>query len=197
MGTNTKTQKSISSDDEIMDLYWARDDKAIVLTADKYGRFLYRIAYNILHDPSDCEECQNDVYFGIWNAIPPSRPQVFPAFISKIMRNTACKKYKEKTRKKRIPSEMIVSLHEMEDFLHSADSVSTECSADELGEIINDFLSRLSERQQCIFIGRFYMGDTLEVIAEEFCIHVSTVHREIEKIKHRLKSHLERRGIYV
>ena len=57
-----KTQKTIVPDEQIVELYWKRDEKAIQFTDDKYGQFLYRVAYNILHDRSDCEECQNDTY---------------------------------------------------------------------------------------------------------------------------------------
>ena len=41
------------------------------------------------------------------------------------------------------------------------------------------------------------MGDKLAVIAEELNVNVSTVHREIEKIKQDLKCYLERNGVYV
>ncbi len=197
MATNTETQKIIVADEQIIDLYWERNEKAIQLTADKYGQFLYRIAYNILHDRLDCEECQNDTYLGVWNTIPPNRPDVFSIFISRIMRNIACKKYKEKTRKKRIPSEMTVSMDELEDILHSDDSPDAEYLAEELGKMTNEYLGTLTDRQQYIFIGRFYMGDKLEVIANELNINVSTVHREIEKIQQGLKSYLERNGVYV
>ena len=71
----------IITDEEIIDMYWQRDEQAIKETDSKYGKFLFRIAYNILSDRSDSEECQNDTYLGIWNAVPPTRPTVFPAFI--------------------------------------------------------------------------------------------------------------------
>ncbi len=197
MTVNIKTRKKTVTDAEIMDLYWERNETAIQLTKEKYGAFLYRIAYNILHDDRDCEECQNDTYLGVWQSIPPSRPDVFPAFIARIMRNVACKKYKEKTRKKRVPSEMTVSLEDLETFLHNHDVPDEKYFAEELGKMINSYLPTLTDRQQYVFIGRFYMGDKLETIAGELKVNASTVHREIEKIKKGLKSHLERNGYYV
>ena len=97
------------SDEEIVSLYWQQNEDAIQLTSDKYGKFLYRIAYNILHDHSDCEECQNDTYHRVWNRIPPTRPNAFRAFLAAIMRNVAIDKYYENVSKKRIPSEFTVS----------------------------------------------------------------------------------------
>ena len=197
MEAANERQKTNVSDEQIVELYWVRDEKAIEFTDNKYGQFLYRIAYNILHDRLDCEECQNDTYHGIWNCIPPNRPDVFSVFISKIMRNIATMKYREKTRKKKIPSEMMVCYEDLEDTLHSDASPETEYLAKELGRHINDYLGSLTDRQQYIFVGRFYMGDKLEVIAEELNVNASTVHREIKKIKQGLKSHFERNGIYV
>lgn len=193
MKTDKKCVATIA-DEQIIDMFWNRNEKAIRETDNKYGRFLFRIAYNILNDRLDCEECQNDTYLAIWNAIPPNRPNMFSMFIAKIIRNTAIKKYKEKSRKKRIPSEMVISIDEFEEILHSSNSTEEEYSSRELGKLINDYIGTLNERQQYIFIGRFYMGDKLEIIAYELGIHASTVHREIEKIKINFRLYLKRNG---
>ncbi len=197
MSDRSRLQKEIIADEQIINLYWERNDRAIKLTDDKYGKFLYCIAYNILQDRLDCEECRNDTYLGIWNSIPPNRPNSFIVFISKIMRNIAMKKYRDKTRKKRIPSELTVSIDDLHDALQSDDTPHKMYLAKELGKVINEYIEGLTERQRYIFIGRFYMGDTLEAIAEKLHVNVSTVHREIEKIKLDLKSYLERNDIYV
>ncbi len=99
--------------DEIIEMYWQRDERAIHETDEKYGQFFFRIVYNILHDRLDCEECQNDTYLGVWNAIPPTKPFVFPAFITQIMRRSAINRYKEKTSKKHISSEFTVSMGDL------------------------------------------------------------------------------------
>ena len=71
---NKRTEQPIIADEQIIELYWQRNENAIQETDKKYGQFLFGIAYNILHDRLDCEECQNDTYLGVWNAIPPTRP---------------------------------------------------------------------------------------------------------------------------
>ncbi len=193
-GSNTQMK---TSDERIIELYWQRDEKAISETEIKYGRMLFRIAYNILHDRSDCEECQNDTYLRIWNRIPPTRPNIFSAFISKITRDLAIDKYKEKTSQKRIPSELTVSLEELRDVLHRDDSPEGEYLAAELGKLLSDYVRELSQRQQYIFIERYYFGSTIESIAKEIGVGVGTVHRETEKIKEGLRIYLERNGVYV
>ena len=69
---------------EIIDLYWARSENAIRETAKKYGAFCHSIAFNILANHQDSEECVNDTYLHTWNAIPPRRPSKFGAFLGKI-----------------------------------------------------------------------------------------------------------------
>lgn len=112
---NRTERQTVTTDERIIDLHWQRDEAAIKETDGKYGRFIFRIAYNILHNRQDCEECQSDTYLDLWNAIPPTRPAVFPAFITKVMRCIALDKYKEKTAKMRIPSEYTVSYDNQSD----------------------------------------------------------------------------------
>ncbi len=58
------------NDQEIIALYWAKEERAISATAEKYGSYCHAIAYNILYDRFDAEECVNDTYLGAWNSIP-------------------------------------------------------------------------------------------------------------------------------
>ena len=196
MEKQTVTQ-SLASDEKIIDMYWQRDPDAIQETDQKYGKLLRNAAYNILSDLLDCEECQNDTYLGVWNAIPPTRPTVFPAFITQIMRCIAINRYKEKTSKKRIPSEYTISMEDVKDTLHSDESVENEYIAEEVGKIINDYVKSLTHRQRYIFIDRFYLAESVETIANDLSISVPTVYREIDKIKQGLKLHLERNEVYI
>lgn len=88
MDKSVEQQKSFA-DEQIIDMYWNRDEQAIQETDRKYGNYLFTIAYNIVYDSCDCEECKNDTYLRAWNAIPPTRPNVFLAFITTIIRNIA------------------------------------------------------------------------------------------------------------
>lgn len=187
----------IVADEQIIELYWQRDEKAIEETNNKYGEFLFRIAYNILHDRLDCEECQNDTYLDVWNAIPPTRPTVFPAFITQIMRRIALDRYKQKTSKKRVPSELTVSMEEVKETLHGTETIDREYVTEEIGNIINEYVRSLPERQRYIFIDRFYLAEPVKTIAADLLLSVPTVYREIDKIKQGLKLHLERNEIYI
>ena len=187
-----------ASDEEIIEMYWQRDPDAIQATDQKYGKLLRNAAYNILSDLLDCEECQNDVYLRVWNAIPSTRPTDFFAFIMQIMRRIAFNRYKEKSRKKRVPSQLTLSLEELQTSLSSGKTVEEEYDAKVLGELITEYVRNLSDRQQYIFVDRYYMAEPVEKIASDLSISsVRTVYREIEKIKQGLKEYLEGNGVYV
>lgn len=186
-----------SSDEKIIEMYWQKDENAIKETDIKYGQFLFHIAYGILHDRLDCEECRNDTYLGIWKAIPPTRPSVFPAFITQIIRRIAINRYKEKTSKKRIPSRLTVSLEDYENISANNDNTNSQHTAEEIGLIINNYVNELPERGRYIFIGRFYMAESVENIADDLNISVATAYRELDKIKKGLKLHLEKKEIYI
>ncbi len=190
---NTTSQRQIS-DEEIVELYWQRNEAAIQITSDKYGKFLYRIAYNIVHDHCDCEECQNDTYLNVWNSIPPTRPRSFRAFIARIMRNIAIDKYYEKTNKKRVPSELTVSMEEIEDFISHNENPDDELLAEELGEMISCFLRSLNERERYIFMSRFYLVEPTWVIAKELNVTESAIYKKLTKLKADLKIFLKEKG---
>ncbi len=185
------------ADEQIIELYWQRNETAIQKTDVKYGNMLFHIAYGILYDRLDCEECKNDTYLGVWNTIPPTRPTSFSAFISRIMRNIAIDKYKEKTSQKRIPSDLTVSMEELHEFLRDNNTPEAEYAAKELGLLISNYVRGLSDREQYIFIERYFLVSTIESIAKDLGVSPSTVHREIEKIKQGLKNYLEMNGVYV
>lgn len=189
-----QTIKVPISDHEIIELYWLRDEKAIEETDFKYKKYLYSVAYNIVHDKFDCEECLNDTYLGAWNAIPPSRPNVLKAFLTIIVRRIAIKRYHSNTRKNVIPSEMTVSLSELDDFIADDSDIDAIFDAERLGHIISDFVRSLSERKQFIFMSRYYAADPIDTIARDLNLSRSMVNKELAAIKSALKEKLESEG---
>lgn len=193
----TETKTISTSDEEIIEMYWRRDENAIKRTDEKYGQSLYRTAYNILHEHRDCEECKNDTYLGVWNAIPPAKPNSFRAFITQIMRRIAINKYYENTRKRKVPSELTVSMEECEAFIGEGESVEEEVFVKELGGFISDFVRGLPDKKQYIFMSRFYFVEPVSVTAKELGITQSAVYKELSKLKKELKANLKSRGIDV
>ena len=189
-----QTTRAPISDEKIIELYWSRNEKAIEETDLKYKKYLFSIAYNIVHNQLDCEECLNDTYLGTWNAIPPQKPRVLKAFLTVIMRRIAINRYHSNLRKNVVPSELTVSLSEIEDFISGDDDVSDEFDAERLGRVISDFVRSLSERKQFIFMSRFYVADSIDTIASDLHLSRSMVNKELATIKSALKEKLESEG---
>ena len=194
MNEETKASKHLS-DEEIIALFWKRNEKAIEETDKKYGRYLYAIAYNIVHDKLDCEECLNDTYNGTWNKIPPTRPRVLGAFLARIMRNIAVDKFRANSAQKRIPSEYIVALDELDECIGSEDAtMEKEYEIAQISRILNEFLRKLSARREYIFVCRYYYSDKIADIAESLGLKESTVSRELSLMRRELREALENEG---
>ena len=189
-----QTARTPMDDDKIVELYWERDEKAIEETDFKYKKYLFSIAYNIVHDRLDCEECLNDTYLGSWNAMPPSRPNVLKAFLTTITRRIAIKRYHSNMRQNVIPSEMTVSLSELEDFISDDEDADATFDAERLGRVISDFVRSLSERRQFIFMSRYYVADPIDTIASDLSLSRSMVNKELAAIRSALKEKLESEG---
>lgn len=189
-----QTARTPMDDDKIVEMYWERDEKAIEETDFKYKKYLFSIAYNVVYDRLDCEECLNDTYLGAWNAIPPTKPSVLKAFLTTITRRIAIKRYHSNLKQSVIPSEMTVSLSELEDFVAGDGDVDSEFDAERLGRVISDFVRSLSERRQFIFMSRYYVSDPIDTIASDLSLSRSMVNKELAAIRSALKEKLESEG---
>ena len=131
-------------DKEIINLYLSRNESAITVTMNKYEKYCYSIAYSILNNQEDSEECVNDTWMKVWKAIPPQIPNCFRAFIGKITRNLSFDKYKKENAKKRGGSELSLVLEELEECLPDKDNnVEETIIENELQHLINRFVEDL------------------------------------------------------
>ena len=181
-------------DQKIIDLYWARNERAIIETERKYKKYLYTVAYNIVRNRLDCEECLNDTYLGVWNSIPPTRPNSLKAYLTVIMRRISINRYYSNSKKGVVPSELTVSLSELEGFLSNDPAVTEDFSTVELGKVLSAFLRSLSERKRFIFMSRYYLAEPIDTIAGELDISRSTVNKELAAIRALLSKTLECEG---
>ena len=191
---NISQGSRILSDEEIIALYWDRKEKAIQATDVKYGKYLYTIAYNILRDGLDSEECLNDTYLGAWNSIPPNRPHAFQVFLSKITRNIAFGQLRKRNADKRIPSELLVSLSELDECICVEAGEEEKYLVRLLSRLLNEYLKTLTERQLFVFVCRYYYADTVESIAKMLGLSANSVFRDLAKIRKGLKECLAKEG---
>ena len=172
----------------IIELYFARDERAIKETEAKYGRLCYGITSNILKNHEDSQECVNDTYVGIWNAIPPARPNNFTAFICKIARNLSLK-----SRQKRSQA-TIISLDDLAEVL-ADENISVGISDEDIGKLIGDFLRNEKENIRNVFIRRYYFFDSIGDIARRYSFSENKVRNMLYHTRIKLKDYLIKEGI--
>lgn len=179
----------------IIELYFERDEQAIRETDAKYGQFCHSIAYNILNNREDSEECVNDTYVGVWNAIPPTRPNNFMAFVCRIARNLALKRLEFMTREKRSRA-MLVSLEEIEAVLPD-NRYAPDVTDEDLGSLISKFLRSQNEDVRNVFIRKYYFFDSLGDIAERYSFTESKVKNMLFHTRNKLKDYLIKEGVEI
>ena len=184
-------------DGQILEMYFARHESAIKETDKKYGRYLYAIAYNILKNREDSEECVNDVYMKAWRAIPPEKPRIFRAFLVKILRGVALDRRAAARSQKRIPSDKTDPLSDFEGVLSDCSTPDEEAEAREIGRMLSAYLRVATDRKMYIFMSRYYFFTPIAQIARKLGCSESTVHKEIASIKRELREKLEKEGIEI
>ena len=179
-------------DKKIVKLLFARAENAISELSRRFGKQLYRIAYNILGNQMDAEECTNDTYFALWNAIPPVSPDPLAPYVYRTGRNTALKRLHRETAQKR-DSRYDVSLEELNGCL-PGDDVEQIIDARELGRAIDRFLKSKSRESRYIFIRRYWFGDSIGEIAKALKMKETTVSVRLTRMRNSLKEYLGKEG---
>ena len=177
----------------IIELYFDRDERAIEETDAKYGKLCHRIAYNILNNHEDSEECVNDTYVGVWNAVPPTRPNNFMSFVCKITRNLSLKRLEFMKREKR-SADMLVSLNELAAVLPD-ERYAPDASDEDVGKLISTFLRSQKDDVRNVFIRKYYFFDSIRDIAERFGFTESKVKNMLFYTRNKLKDHLIKEGV--
>lgn len=184
------------NDSEIIELYWNKDQEAISASIDKYGPYCFSIAYNILGNAQDSEECVNDTWLKTWDAIPPTRPTVLRVFLAKITRRLSFDKYKAGKTQKRGGGEMPLVLDELSECISGESDLEGQINANELGKAINRFVSSLPERERNLFVRRYYFSESMGVIADRYNLSENNVTVTLSRVRRRLKEHLGKEGYF-
>ena len=184
-------------DDKILDMFFERREAAIEEVQQKYGRRLFRTAMNILDNSQDAEECVSDTLFKAWEVIPPTRPTMFGAFLTKISRNLAINKWKAKSAARRGGGEIDLMLRELESCIPStqAKEPEKEYEASILTQAINTCLASLDQSARVIFVLRYFHGESIRGISERFNMSESKVKSSLFRTRKKLSAYLEKEEV--
>ena len=181
-------------DENIIRLYWDRDETAIEETSKKYGKYCFSIANNILGSREDSEECVNDTYVKVWDSIPPKRPSIFSAFIGKITRNISLNRYKLNNADKRGGSNMTCVLDEVGEIVSGRPGPDDEAILSDLTAAVNEFLSTLPQEKRVMFVRRYWYADDVKSIALRMGTSENNISVSVRRIRNSLRDFLVERG---
>ena len=182
-------------DQKIIDLYWSRSETAITETDQKYGKYCYSIAYNILTNNEDAEESVSDTYMAAWKSMPPKRPSILATFLGKITRHLSIDRWRSRNRYKRGGGEIVLALEELEDCVADNQTVEKAYERKQLALVFNRFLESLSETERLVFLCRYWYLDPVKDIAKRFSFGESKVKMMLKRTREKLLTHLEKEGI--
>jgi len=180
----------------IVALYWERNEDAIHETASKYGRYLTKIAHNILADWCDSYVCINDTYLKAWGSMPSHRPGVLSTYLGKIAREVSIDVFRKRTRQKRGGSEYAASLSELETCTVGGGPEEALDFA-QLVEALNAFLRTLTPEARHAFIGRYFFMDSTRAVANYCDASESKIKSLLHRTRQALKTHLEKEGALI
>ena len=182
-------------DSQIINLYFARDENAIIETKNKYQNMCYRIAQNILYNREDSEECVNDTWLRTWNTIPPSRPSVLSTFLAKIVRNLSLNRYRDMHALKRGGNSVNIAIEELNECITDGKTVEKDMEYKLLTESIEDFLWKQTKRNRTVFLKRYFYIMDIKEIAEELDIKEGTVKSILSRMRKELAVWLEKEAV--
>lgn len=183
-------------DKRIVELFWQRSEEAIGAAEKQYGNLCRMIAGNLLRSEEDVQECLNDTWHSLWNAIPPERPVKLMPFVARIVRNLAMKRLTYHNAAKR--QAVILSFEELDACIPDARTVETALEGKELSRLIDAFLDTLDEESRNLFLRRYWFFDSVSQLSRSFGMSESKVKVKLFRIREKLKKYLEMEAdIYV
>ncbi len=183
-------------DEKIIELFFLRDEQAIEEISRKYGALCWKIAGSVLASPEDREECLNDAWLQIWNAVPPARPENLRAFICRIVRCRALDMVRYDTRKKRCASGLLQAEEEMDAILTASGFENDLIDELTFCQVIGHWLESLPSRDRVVFVRRYWFFDTAADIAEEMDLPQGTVRRILHQCRKDLAKELKKEELF-
>lgn len=180
-------------DEQIVALYWAREEAAIAESEKKYGALCRSVAERILADHEDAREVLADTWLRAWNAIPPERPTRLRPFFARLTRNLAIDRWRKNNAEKR-GGPLILALEELSDLADGAPLPQEEAEGKELERTIRDFLAGCTRTQRDVFLRRYFYFETTAEIADHYGMRESNVLNLLSRTKKKLKVYLQKEG---
>ncbi len=184
-------------DEGILQLYTERSERALELTEEKYRGLIFSVAFRILRDAHDSEECVNDVLLKAWEALPRTETKNLGAYLTKLARNAAIDRLKYRSAEKRGAGETALIFDELEECIPSPQG--GEEFADELSvrELLTGFISGLHGEERGIFLDRYFFAMTVPEIAKKHSVSEGKIAMRLLRTRKKLQKLLRKEGFRI
>ncbi|MBQ9746411.1 MAG: sigma-70 family RNA polymerase sigma factor [Clostridia bacterium] len=182
------------TDEAIVEMLLERSEESISEIEKKYGKSLRKIAFDILGNENDAEECVNDAYFTVWNASQAQAPESLFGFLCKILRNISFKRFRANNAQMR-RSNYSEALEEFEQTFAAEESVETEIDKKYFSEVMDEFLLSLPKQSRVAFVRRYWFSESCRDIAKMLGTSENNVAVRLKRAREKLRKFLEERGI--
>lgn len=181
-------------DSAIVTLYWQRSEQAIAESDTKYGPYCGHIAYGLLQNSEDTQECVSDTWLAAWNAMPPHRPAVLRLFLGKLTRRLSLQRLRRQGRLKRGGRRGSAGAGGAGRLRSAGGDAQQALEGRELTRLLNRFLSGLPAAQRQVFLARYWYGAAVKDIARQFGYSESKVKSMLYRTREKLRLTLEKEG---
>ena len=188
-----RRERKNMQDNEIIRLFFERDENAISEVSEKYGRELIWLSKNITGSAEDAEECVNDTYSAVWNRIPPEDPKYLYAYLAAITRNISLERYRRNSAGKRSAVTLELEEEIAADIVNGGDFTDGIALTDAL----NSFMRTLDRESRLLFLRRYYYADTLSELSGITGISENNLAVRLLRIRKKLAEHLKKEGFEV
>lgn len=185
------------TDQQLIEWFQKREERALQETEKKYGRYCFTIAQNILHSQEDAEEVVNDVLAAVWNLIPPNCPESMTAYLGRITRNIALKKFRSEMTLKRGNGAEESPFEELEECIPASFSIDDSLENSFLSDVLNHFLEKQKKEDRMVFVRRYWFSDSIQDIAKRFGYSEVKVKSMLKRTRDRLRVVLEKEDIWI
>ena len=143
-------------DEEIIGLIFNKDERGIKELKNKYNDDILNMIKSILKDEDDINKSLELTYDKIQNILPSHLPRYLMVFVLRYARETSIDIYKEKNDKQ---------LNEIDFDVETNFSMNNYQLIEEIINDLNAILNKMGQRDEIIFIRRYYLNEDVKTIA--------------------------------
>ncbi len=171
-----------------------RNEESLQIIEKQYGKLIRKISINLVNNAELADECLNDVLFDVWNTIPPLQPFSISSYVCTLSRRRTIDKIRHASASKRDFSNFYIV---NEEFASVEDGLETLLESINIKAVINSFLKDLSGINREIFISRYFDFEAVSDISSRLHISENSIKTRLVRMKKKLRSYLQKGGIYL